>query len=136
MNAMLDQLLNPAFWKGQLAVVSAPWVSIPLILILGIFGWLLRDKLNRGQIVKAFKAQLQARDERLQLARQIEYDIAEKLALAHAAGEQLSKQVALYKSVEAGFATIRSSVSSTVAAIDKANSYSEVLRATLSPPSR
>ena len=131
---MLDQLLNPAFWTGQLAVVmSASWVSIPLILIVVFFTWVLRGMLYRAQI-KAFKAQLEARDERLQLARQIEYDVADKLALAKAEGERLKKQVALYKSVEAGFATIRSSVSSTVAAIDKANSYSEVLRATLSPP--
>ena len=132
---MLDQLLNPAFWTGQLAVVmSASWVSIPLILIVVFFTWVLRGMLYRAQI-KAFKAQLEARDERLQLARQIEYDVADKLALAKAEGERLKKQVALYKSVEAGFVAIQLSVSSTIAAIDKANTYSDVLRDTLNPPS-
>ena len=132
---MLERFLNPDFWDSQAAIVmSASWLVLALLLIAVLLGWLLRGTVSRRQ-AKRLKAQLWARDERLQLAQQIEEDVAEKLAIAKAEAEQLRKQVALCTSVEAGFVAIRSLVASTVTALDTANTYSNVLRDTLSPPS-
>jgi len=127
----MDQLLTPDFWKVQLAfVASAPWLILPLLLVFAVIGWAACSRVNKGQI-EGLKSQLNARDERLQLARDKEQDVTEKLAAARTEVTTLRDQVTLYVKGEA-LQIVQASVGSTIAAIEQANSSSNVLRTTLS----
>jgi hypothetical protein len=48
---MLDQLFTPQFWNAQWAVVmSAPWLTIPLLLLAGLVGLCLQRWRDGGVI--------------------------------------------------------------------------------------
>jgi hypothetical protein len=127
----MDQLLTSAFWHTQLGVVmSAPWLIIPLLIAAAIISWWLRGAVEGGR-VEGLREQLKARDERLQLAREKEADVGEKLEVAKAEGVALKEQVSLFVGTDPKFITIQSSVGSTVDAIERANTSSKALHSTL-----
>jgi hypothetical protein len=132
----MDQLLTPDFWKVQLAIVaSAPWLIAPLLLVCGVIGWFICSRINKGQI-EGLRAQLNARDERLQLAREKEQDVTDKLAVARAKMRTLQDQVPIYVTDRDALQVVQASVGSSITAIEQANSSSNVLRSTLSEDAR
>ena len=136
---MLDQLLTPEFWKSASQTLQGgpSWSVVPLLLIVGIIGWWLGGREYRGQVrglqerLRARDDQLSARDERLQLARENEKDATQKWAVATAEGQALREQVRLYASKDDALRNIETSVVRTVAAIEQANTSSQVLGRTL-----
>jgi hypothetical protein len=115
---MEQQLLTSEFWEALGAV------DIPLLILAGFIGWKLRSITGRGQ--------LDARDERLKLAREKQLDLSEKLAVVTTESLELQHQLALHDKGFTEIATVQSSVRSTIAAIKRANDSSVVLRTTLS----
>jgi hypothetical protein len=127
----MDQLLTPDFWEVQLAIVaSAPWLAVPLLLVSAVIGWLARSLVSEAQI-EGLKAQVDTRDKRLQLARDKEQDVTEKLELARTEATTLRDQVALNVRNPKALQIVQASVESTIAALEQANSSSNVLRTTL-----
>jgi hypothetical protein len=116
---MEQQLLTSEFWE-VLGVVD-----IPLLILAGFIGWKLRSIANRGQ--------LNARDERLKLAREKQQDLTEELAVVTTESLGLQHQLALHDKGFTEFAALQSSVRSTIAAIKRVNDSSDILRTTLSP---
>jgi hypothetical protein len=119
----MEQLLTPDFWKTVgTFVMSAPLINILLLIIAGGIGWWLRGREDIGEI-KGLKAQLEVRDERLQLARETR-DATNKWAVATAEGQVLREQARARKGDP-----LIPSVDRTVAAIEQANTSSLALAA-------
>jgi hypothetical protein len=116
--AMEPQSFTSEFW-GALGAIDTL-----LLILAGFFGWKLRSIADR--------AQLDARDERLKLARQKQQDLAQKLAVVTTESLELQHQLALHDKGFTELATLQSSIRSTIAAIKRVNESSAILGTTLS----
>jgi hypothetical protein len=115
-------------WNSSrlLSNFGKPWAR-------SIFHCLYLSALSVGKLRSiADRGQLDARDERLKLAREKQLDLFEKLAVVTTESLELQHQLALHDKGFTEIATVQSSVRSTIAAIKRANDSSAVLRTTLS----
>lgn len=110
---MEQQSFASGFWEALGAV------DILLLLLAGFIGWKLRSIADRGQ--------LEARDERLKLARERQQDLAQKLAVVTTESMGLQHQLALHDKGFAELAALQSSIRSTIAAIKRLQNSSDVL---------
>jgi hypothetical protein len=47
----MSDVFSPQFWKSQWdAMMVAPWLIVPLLLLVGFLGWRLRGSVNTGEI--------------------------------------------------------------------------------------
>ena len=115
---MEQQPFTSEFWEALGAV------DILLLVLAGFIGWKLRSSAVRGQ--------LNARDERLKLAREKQQDLAQKLAVVTTETLELQHQLALHDKGFTELAALQSSVRSTISAIKRMNDSSDALGATLS----
>jgi|SRR5215471_7168416 len=115
---MEQQPFTSEFWEALGAV------DILLLALAGFIGWKLRSI--------AVRRQLNARDERLKLAREKQQDLAQKLAVVTTESLELQHQLALHDKGFTELAALQSSVRSTIDAIKRMNDSSDALAATLS----
>jgi signal transduction histidine kinase len=117
--ALEQQPFTSEFWEALGAV------DILFLILAGFIGWKLRSIADRGQV--------DARDERLKLAREKQQDLAQKLAVVTTESLELQHQLALHDKGFTELTALQSAVRSTIAAIRRVNDSSDVLATTLSP---
>jgi hypothetical protein len=67
----MNQLLTIEFWNSVVATLTGAPINIPLIIVGGYVGWLLRKREDSGTIsglrehIKAFEERLKGRDDQL-----------------------------------------------------------------------
>lgn len=113
---MEQQPFTSEFWEALGAV------DILFLIFAGFVGWKLRWIADRGQ--------LEARDERLKVARAKQQDLAQKLAVVTTESMGLQHQLALHDKGFAELATLQSAIRSTIAAIKRMQSSSDDLGTT------
>ncbi len=110
---MEQQSFTSEFW-GALGAIDTL-----LLILAGFFGWKLRSIADRGQ--------LDARDERLKVARERQQDLAQKLAVVTTESMGLQHQLALHEKGFAEFAALQTSIRSTIDAIKRMQNSSDAL---------
>jgi len=91
-------LSDPKTWtEGFRVVIGAPYIVVPLLILVGGAAWWLKDKIDDGEI-RGLKAKNDALDQRLQLA-------ADRAQIVQEARDELEKQVEALKAQIAAGAT-------------------------------
>src|SRR6266852_6133487 len=91
-------LSDPKTWtEGFRVVIGAPYIVVPLLILVGGAAWWLKDKIDDGEI-RGLNAKNDALDQRLQLA-------ADRAQIVQEARDELEKQVEALKAQIAAGAT-------------------------------